>query len=128
MSLTINAARRVIGPVPPRDKNGRLQLAPIIGRRPKIDEIGNPVRDDEGRILYEQGDTRDPREYAAYEHGQKPDPAALKGMRLFQVDLDPEPIVQVYARHEAEAVEVYKREMGITRFGQTDPKVSEVGS
>lgn len=101
-------ARRVIGPIPPRDKNGRLMLH-------DKDAKGQPVE-------------RDEREYWNYEVNHKPAEEAVKGMKLFQVDLPPEPLALVYAKSEDHAVKVYQKEMGITRFGERDPKVTEVGS
>lgn len=121
-------SRRTIGPIPPRDKTGRLCLVPQIGKRLKVDEFGEPVADENGRNVWEMGDTRDPREYAAYEAGQKPAPEAIKGLRLFKVDMPPEAFALVYAKSADHAVDVYKAEFGITRFGEYDPKAEEVAS
>ncbi len=100
--------RRVIGPIPPRDARGRLRLAE------ETDEEGRPV-------------ARDPREYLAYEPRHRPDPDAVKGLKVWEVDLPHEPLVRVYAKDAAAARQVYQREMGITRFLELEPVVREVG-
>lgn len=119
-------SRRTIGPIPPRDKTGKLMIPPIMGKRPKLDQLGVPMRDKDGNVLFETGDTRDPREYAAYEQGHEPAEGATKGLTLFQVDLSPEPLALVYAKDEQDAVKVYKREFGITRFTENEPRLTAV--
>lgn len=106
-AATRTGARRVIGPIPPRGKDGKLLL--------------KEYKDRDGNFL-----ARDPREYLAYEHGHEPAEGSTKGLKLYQVDLKPEPITLLYAKDESDAVRVYKAEMGITRFGENDPKVTEV--
>lgn len=121
--------RRVIGPIPPRDpKTKRLKIEPQMGERVKVNVLGEYVRDDKGQPIVEVVDLRDPRDYIVWEPGAKPSEQAIKGLKLFQVDLPGEPLVQVYARHEDEAVRVWKAEMGIHRLGQDDPKVTEVSA
>ena len=119
-------ARRVIGPVPPRDKNGRMAIAPAIGKRVKLNVIGEPYRDANGQPVEEDADLRSPIEYTVYEQGAKALPDALKGLDLYQVDLHGEPLVQVYAKNPEHAVKVYKAEMGITRCAEHDPVATKV--
>lgn len=119
------SARRTIGPIPPRDKSGKLMIAPIVGKRAKLDALGIPVRDKEGNVLFEAGDTREASEYALYEQGQTAADGATKGLTLFRVDLSPEPLALVYARDKQDAVSVYKREFGVTRFTENEPAVTE---
>ena len=124
--------RRVIGPVPPRDATGRLKIEPVMGERVRLNAIKEPVRDKDGQPVMEQYDTRDPREYfGACPPGAKIQEGALKGLAIYEVDLSPpdaipEPLVRVYARDERHAIEVYKREMGATRFTLTDPTVRKI--
>ncbi|HWG43590.1 MAG TPA: hypothetical protein VN688_12455 [Gemmataceae bacterium] len=96
------ASRRIIGPVAPRDKAGRLMLAPSL--------------DANGAIV-----ERDPRELMAWETNQVPDPAATKGLKLFSVDLDGEPLVQVYAKNQEQALDIYRYEMGVLRLDSNAP-------
>src|SRR6185312_5285850 len=86
-------ARRLIGPIAPRDAQGRLRLKPQLGKRVKVNVLGEPIRDEKEQPVEEDCDLRDPREYLAYEHGQEIAPGATKGMLLFQVDYSPEPLV-----------------------------------
>lgn len=118
--------KRVIGPIPPRDKHGKLQLTPIKGKRVKTNILGEPVRDKDGNPLEYDADLREPHDYLAYEQGKEKEmrPESTNGLRLFQVDHDVEPLALVYARDADDAIRVYKREFGILRFGDTDPKVT----
>lgn len=95
-----NSARRTIGPIPPRD--------------PKT-----------GQYLV---DDQDPDAKRIYWPGVKIPASATRGLKLFEVDLYPEPLARVYARDEEHALKVYKAEFGITRFGEVDPVVSEVAA
>lgn len=101
-------------------------LAPIMGKQVRTNRLGEVVRDDKGQPVEDEVDLRDHREYAAYEHGQKPAEGATKGFQLYQVDLAGEPLVLVYARGDKDAESVFRKEMGITRYGNTDPKVTLV--
>ncbi len=94
--------RRVIGPIAPRDKSGRLLLAPL------LDSNGVEIE-------------RDPRDLMGWEQNQRPDPAAIKGLKLYEVDLDREPLLQVYARNAEHALDVWKFEYGITKIGNDVP-------
>ena|SRR5690242_744631 len=118
--------KRVIGPIPPRGSDGRLQLLPVMGKRPKLNILGEPARDHKGQPIEEEADLRDPWEYLAYEPGREKDmdPKAIEGKRLYRVDHDVEPIALVFARDEDDAVRVYKREFGVLRFGDKDPVVT----
>lgn len=93
--------RRVIGPIPPRDENGDLRMI---------------------------GEVYSPRTLKFFNGTQQPDPAAIKGLRLFSVDYGMEPILKVYARDEAHAVDVYRKEWGIVRFASDieGPRVTEL--
>ena len=121
--------RRVIGPVPPRARDGKLQIKPALEKRVKLNVLGEPVRDEKGQPIEEMVDTRQPLEYRLYEPGHENAIAdgATKGLQLFQVEYDAEPIMQVYARDKAHAAEVYKKEWGITRVGDSDPVVILIG-
>ena len=123
-------ARRVVGPIPPRDAKGRLKLAPVPGKKVKVNQLGEPVRDERGNVIEIDTDLRDEREFYAYEVGHEKQIAdgATKGLHLYQVDLPPEPLVLVYAKSMDEAVKVFQREQGITRFGERDPKVTLVSA
>lgn len=118
MSPTVNAqpapTKRIIGPIPPRFKDGKL----------RVKDAGAP-KDVAGLTAVELS----ARELDArvYVQGQEADQEAIKGLHLFEVDLESEPILRVYARSEAEAVEVYKKEWGVKRFGENDPKIRKVG-
>lgn len=121
--------RRVIGPIPPRDSKRRLKLAPVPGKRVKTNALGEPIRDKEGQPVMEDYDTRDWREYYNFEAGQHPAEGATKGLRLFQIDLSKEPLVQVYARDERHAEEVWKAEMGILFINPAEmnpPRITEI--
>lgn len=100
--------RRTIGPIPPRGKDGRFLLA--------------EVKDAEGNVV-----VRDKLQYLAYQPGLQAAPAAIKNLKLFQVDLPPEPYAHLYAKDADDALRVYKSEFGIRRFGEVDPIVTEVG-
>jgi hypothetical protein len=91
-----------------------------------VNALGEPVRDKEGQPVMEEYDARDPRDYFGFvlatpENIQE---GALKGLSLYEVDLRPsdlgegipEPLVHVYARDKEHAVEVFMREMGITKI------------
>lgn len=121
-----NVKKRIIGPIPPRDKHGRMMLLPNMGRKVKTNVLGEPVRDDRGNPVEIDADLREDWEYKVYEPGCEKfvKPEALKGLRLFQVDLDVEPIALIYARDERHALEVYKKEMGVVRFGDKDPVIN----
>ena len=123
-------ARRIIGPIPPRDDKGRLRIAPIMAKKIRTNALNEPVRDERGNPIEELADSRDPRDYFSYEIGYENQIAdgATKGLHLFQVDLSPEPLALVYAKNENDAVSVYKREFGITRFGERDPKVTQIAA
>src|SRR5579883_3276741 len=125
-----NFARRVIGPIPPRDKQGKLMIAPHLAKRVKLNALGEPVRDDKGQPIEEMADTRQPWEYKLYEPGMENYIAegATKGLKLFLVDYGIEPLAKVYAHNAEEAVRVYKAEWGITRCAETDPKATEIAA
>ncbi len=121
--------RRTIGPVPPRDKFGKLLIKPILEKRPKLNILGEPERDEKGNPLEEVADTRQAWEYKMYEPGHENliQDGATKGLKLFRVDYDIEPIMLVYARDEQDAVRVWKREWGISKLnGESDPVVTAV--
>jgi hypothetical protein len=110
--------RRTIGPVPPR-KDGKLLIRPLLEKRVRLNAAGEPVLSKEGKIVEDMVDTRHPVEYRLYESGIEKQmlDGATKGLRLFQVDFDAEPLMLVYARDEQHAAAVYQAEWGITRFG-----------
>lgn len=118
MNPTVNAQpapiKRVIGPIPPRAKDGTLRAKDA----PDLTNLAG-LRAEE--ICQRKLDAR------VYVQGQEADPEAIKGLQVFEVDLESEPILRVYARSEAEAVEVYKKEWGVKRFGENDPKIRKVG-
>lgn len=120
------SSKRVIGPIPPRDRDGKFRLKPYLGDRIKTNALGEPVRDKDNQPIVERADLRESWEYKVYEPGHERhiDQDAIKGLRLFRVDYDVEPIALVYARNADEARDVYKKEFGIIRFGDSDPKVS----
>lgn len=122
------ANRRVIGPVPPRDKHGRMLIAPDLKRMPKLNAIGEPLRNKEGEPIMEDVDIRPERQYLSYDGSQVPAENATKGLRLYLVDYATEPLHKVYARDEAHAVEVFRKEWGITRFSSehSDPKATPI--
>lgn len=119
-------AKRVIGPIPPRDRHGKMLLIPYMGKKIKLNALGEPMRDKDGNPIEIEADLREEWEYKVYEPGCEKfmRPEAIKGLRLFSVDHDVEPIALVYARDEHDALSVYKREMGIIRFGDKDPTVA----
>ncbi|HZV08018.1 MAG TPA: hypothetical protein VE999_23240 [Gemmataceae bacterium] len=124
-----STARRVIGPVPPRDKHGRMLLAPLLEKRVKLNLLGEPVRGPDGQPIEEMVDARHPWEYRAYQRGDELHIAegATKGLKLYRVDVGIEPIMLVYAKNEQDAVEVWKKEWGVTRISNepdSDPKVT----
>lgn len=121
-----NVKKRVIGPIPPRDKHGKMLLEPFVGKRIKTNALGEPVRDKDNQPIEIDADLREEWEYKLYEPGCERfiRQDATKGLRLWQVDLDVEPIALVYARDEHHALETYKKEMGIIRFGDKDPVIT----
>lgn len=118
--------KRVIGPIPPRDKHGKMLIGPIMEKRAKLNILGEPARDKDNNPVEEVADVRPPLEYLSFDGTQRPAENATRGLRLFQVDYGIEPSLLVYARNEHDAIDVYKKEWGILRFGETDPVVNAV--
>lgn len=113
--------RRVIGPVPPRGPDGRMLIAPVLGKQIRKNVLGEPLRDKEGNPLEEVIDTRPAIEYMAFDGTQRPTEEAVKGLRKYRVDVGDFPILIVYARDENHAMEVYKKEWGVLRLDQDTP-------
>lgn len=123
---------RIIGPIPPRGADGRLQLEPVVGDRLKTDRFGFPVYDDNGNAVEEKGvDLHDPREYCSYDPGQRPDPKAIAHLKLWECQLRAdagtmpmgtspatEPLVLLFAKSADDARRVFIKEMGIISIGE----------
>lgn len=96
MSTNLTPSRRIIGPIPPRAKDGRLLAKDVSGKG----------------LLYEAN--------------MEPVESAIKDLHVFEVDLPPEPLVRVYARNPEEALRLFQREMGLTRIGEVEPVIRRV--
>ena len=110
--------KRVIGPIPPRDKHGKLMIDPVLVKDVKRNVLGEPVRDKDGNAIEIDIDSRRPLEYRLYVQGIEPRKGATDGLRLFRCEITGEdamdPALLVWAKDERHAEKVYRSEWGIT--------------